>query len=172
MKARQLQLFAKTSPEHGGSLRKGKRKIARPFHSKKPMHLVFRSSRARGEWSFLRPRNKGFIHALLLDLAAKRGGKILRYENVGNHLHLLTQFRRRQDFQRFLKEFTQRVMFRVTGAKKGKPQGKFFDGIAYSRVLEWGKSYRYAKNYLWKNQLEALGFAQELIAGMRKMVPI
>ncbi len=174
MKPSQLQLFAKPSPEHGGSLRAGKRKIARPFTSKKPLHLVFKSTKAKGQWSFLAPRNKGVIH-LLLDAAQKKwNGKIHRFENVGNHLHIIAQFKKRSDFQSFLREFTQKVMFQVTGAKKGNPQGKFFASIAYSRVIEWGKSYRAAKNYLWKNALESLGFSNNLVQKLystAKLVP-
>ena len=139
----------------------------RPFHSKKPLHLVFRSTKAKGPWSFLHGRNKGAIHSLLLDISHKWGGLIYGYENVGNHLHMIARFKQRADFQRFLKEFTQKVMFLITGARKGNPQGKFFASIVYSRVLEWGRSFRVAKNYLWKNALEALGFSGEAIKEFR-----
>lgn len=155
MKAHQLSLLPKPSREHGGATRLGKRKIARPLATKKPLHLVMRSSKARGELSFLHRRNKADLYLLLLATAKRFGIKIYRYENVGNHLHLLIQGKQRAQIQAFLRVFPQRVMFHVTKARKGNPKGKFFDNIAYTRVVEWGKEFKILQSYLIKNALEA-----------------
>ena len=168
MRAQQLNLFPKPSLEHGGSIRKGKRKIQRPFDRKRPMHLVLRSTRATKEWSFLHRRNKGAIHGLVVDLAEKYRVKLYKYENVGNHLHLLAQFPSRRELKAFLRVFAQAVMFQVTGARKGKPQGRFFDAIAYSRLVSWGREFSALKAYLWKNALESLGFSAGEIRRARK----
>jgi REP element-mobilizing transposase RayT len=168
MRAQQLNLLPKPSLEHGGSVRKGKRKIQRPFDRKRPLHLVMRSTRAKEDWSFLHRRNKGAIHALVVDLAEKYRVKLYKYENVGNHLHLLAQFPSRRELKAFLRVFTQHVMFQVTGARKGKPQGRFFDAIAYSKVVSWGREFSALKAYLWKNALESLGFSGEEIRRARK----
>jgi len=58
-------------------------------------------------------------------------------------------------------------MFLVTGAGKGRPRGKFFDSIAYSKVVSWGREFSAAKAYLWKNALESLGFSAQEIAKWR-----
>jgi REP element-mobilizing transposase RayT len=168
MRAQQLNLFPKPPIDHGGSIRKGKRKIQRPFDRKRPMQLVMRSTRATKDWSFLHRRNKGAIHALVMDLAEKYGVKLYKYENVGNHLHLLARFPSRRELKAFLRVFAQGVMFQVTGARKGKPQGRFFDAIAYSRVVSWGREFTSLKAYLWKNALESLGFSADEIRSARK----
>jgi REP element-mobilizing transposase RayT len=168
MRAQQLNLFPKPPIDHGGSIRKGKRKIQRPFDRKRPMHLVMRSTRAKKEWSFLHRRNKGAIHALLVDLAEKYRVKLYKYENVGNHLHLLAQFPSRRELKAFLRVFAQSVMFQVTGARKGKPQGRFFDAIAYSKLVSWGREFAALKAYLWKNALESLGFSANEVNRARK----
>jgi REP element-mobilizing transposase RayT len=158
MKQRQLSLLPAISKEHGHQLRKGKRKIARPIVTKRPMHMVLRASKARGAWSMLKGHNKGKIYALVLDCAEKHGLKIYDYENVGNHIHLLVRARTRKGLQNFLRVITQKIMFQVTGARKGSPQGKFWDALAYSRVVEWGRELQRLRHYLWKNTVEVLGF--------------
>jgi REP element-mobilizing transposase RayT len=160
MKPRQLSLIPKPSKEHGGTTRLGKRKIARPLTTKKPLHVIFRATKARGLLSFMHRKNKADIHILLLDTAKRFGIRIDRYENVGNHIHLVMQGKKRAQIQAFLRVFPQRVMFHVTGACKGNPQGRFFDYIAYSRVVEWGREFKIVTTYLLKNALEALSLSR------------
>ena len=154
--------------EYGGASRLGRRKIQRPFHPKQSLHVVFRSTRARGAWSFLHRRHKASIHVLLLKTVQRYRGKLLAYENVGNHLHLLVMFRRRQQLQCFLRVFPQGLMFLVTGARRGNPKGRFFDYIVYSKKVEWGEHFRATIEYFWKNALESLGFSKNLITRWRK----
>ena len=164
MKPKQLSFFAPVELRHGGEIRKGKRKIARPIDTKRPMHIVLRARKARGVWSFLHKNNKGIIALLLVDVAERFGVKILRYENVGNHIHLLATVKKRKALQNFLRVFPQKVMFAVTGAKKGDPKGKFWDSLVFTRVIHWGKEYhRHIKDYFWKNRMEALGFKRDLL---------
>jgi hypothetical protein len=104
-----------------------------------------------------------------VDLCGRYGVKLYRYENVGNHLHLIVRFPSRRELRAFLRVFAQGVMFLVTGARKGQPKGRFFDAIAYTRVVNWGREFTILKNYLWKNALEALGFGADEIARYRKI---
>ncbi len=48
----------------------------------------------------------------------------------------------------------------VTGAKKGSAFGRFWDALAYSRVVEWGRAYFIAKYYVIQNEMEAEGIWQ------------
>ena len=48
----------------------------------------------------------------------------------------------------------------VTGAKKGRAVGRFWEKLAYSRVISWGREFLRLKAYLAKNTLEALGFSR------------
>ena len=57
--------------ELGGSLRKGKRKVQRPFDAKKAHHLVLRSQIARKELSMAHKNNKTFVESTLHRLSKK-----------------------------------------------------------------------------------------------------
>jgi REP element-mobilizing transposase RayT len=159
MKARQLSLFGPARREHGGDVRKGKRKLARPLVTKRPMHLTLRSSKAKGVWSFL--KHKGLIHLTLLGTAERFQIKVLGFENVGNHLHLIIQGKSRKQITKFLRVLPQQIMFLVTKARKGAPQGRFFDEIIYSRIVEWGKDYKNLILYFGKNAIEALHLSRD-----------
>jgi REP element-mobilizing transposase RayT len=179
MRPAQLQLFtnadSRNRREHGGSIRKGKRKLARPYSTMQPLHLVMRSSRAKGRWSFLHSRNRGIILGLVAETADRYGIRVDRFENVGNHLHFIVQGKKRILIRSFFKVLPQRIMFSITGAKKGNPVGRFFDGIVYSRVVTSGREYNVLKSYLWKNALEALGLDRITIEEWRasaKSVPL
>src|SRR4051812_3601385 len=110
MRARQLSFLpALKMPSelaHGGELRKGKRKQIRPYDPGRPLHLILKSSRARGEWSMLSQRHSAWIERELYALARRFRVKVYRFVNVGNHLHLLVQAKRKRDFKAFLKAFS------------------------------------------------------------------
>src|SRR5476649_1626937 len=75
--------------EHGGGIRKGKRKLSRPFDSKKTLHLTLRSAKAKGSWSFLKNRHEKLIQKLVYHYADRFNIRVFRYANSGNHLHIL-----------------------------------------------------------------------------------
>jgi hypothetical protein len=167
-RAQQLDFFTKMSKtglreharrlEHGSSTRKGKRKIARPIDPKRAMHLVLRSERAKGAWSMLKVANEKAIEKIIWKSAAKNRVRVYRFANSGNHLHLLVRAKTRKGFQNFARTIGALIARAVTGAKKGNPSGKFWDGLLYSRVVEWGRAFFEAKYYVIKNELEGLGF--------------
>jgi REP element-mobilizing transposase RayT len=144
--------------EHGGSLANGRRKTARPIATKRPMHIVMRSSKARGKLSLLSPGHAANVSQLIKQTAAKFHIRVYRFANSGNHLHLLISGSRRKDLQDFLRTAAALIARSMTGATKGKPFGRFWDLLAYSRVVEWGKAFTNVTKYLEQNTLEALGF--------------
>ena len=152
--------------EHGGAIRSGRRKLARPIDSKRPMHLVVRSEKARGTFSLLSYRHEKKIRFLVQSQAKRYGVRVYRYANSGNHLHLVVRARTRAGFQNFVRALTGKVAQLVTSAKKGQAFGKFWDGLAYSRVAEWGRAFRNIVDYVIINELEAAG-----IFGFRKKKP-
>src|SRR4051812_20183141 len=81
------KLKAYTRLEHGGTLRRGKRKLIRPIDPKRPVHVVLKSSRARGHWSLL-TRDQA-IRNLIRRFGQKFEVELKEYANAGNHLHLL-----------------------------------------------------------------------------------
>jgi REP element-mobilizing transposase RayT len=142
---------------HGGEYAKGKRKTARPFDTKKPVHLVLRASSAKGTLSLLSPRNQIPVKQIIHKFARRWGVTIYKYSNNGNHLHLALRAKNRWEFQKFLKTITGLIARYVLRAKKGKAKGKFWDNLAFTRVAEWGKAYKTLEDYVLQNILEAAG---------------
>lgn len=156
--------------EHGGSVRKGMRKCARPLRTDRLMHVVFRSSLATGERSFLRPANAAKIAEILDRTVGESGVRIKRYRNVGNHFHFLVRGEGPGELRKFFRLFPQRVALALGGAKKGRPRGKFFDETVYSRVVEWGTDYANVEDYLVKNAFEQLGFSATEVRALYRQV--
>jgi hypothetical protein len=89
--------------------------------------------------------------------ARKAGVRVYEYATVGNHIHMVVRARCRAGFQTFLRAFAGIAARLVTGARRGRPTGRFWDTLAYSRVLHWGREFRRARDYVLQNELEALG---------------
>jgi REP element-mobilizing transposase RayT len=163
MRDRQLVLFGngtRAKPaviEHGGDVGKGKRKRARPLDTKRPLHVVLRSSRATRDWSMLRSSVAGRIKNDARRLARRYGLTLYRYANVGNHIHMLTRARSRAGLQCFLRVFAGVTAKRVTGPRRGRAVGKFWDRLAYSRIVSWGREYRSVAANVRQNEDEARG---------------
>jgi REP element-mobilizing transposase RayT len=141
--------------EHGGDVRRGQRKLERPVSTRRPLHLTLHSTRARGDWSMLRYQPQ--VLGALRECARRTGVRVYDFANVGSHLHLLVRARQRPAFQAFLRSFSGIVARIVTGAKKGKPlrDGPFWRGLAWSRVVTWGREYQTVRRYIFRNRVEA-----------------
>jgi REP element-mobilizing transposase RayT len=158
----QLSLFDRPAQielartQHGGHVRRGKRKLERPVSTRRPMHVVLTSHRARGRLS-LRKHDRA-IRQVLRRMVCRFDVRVYDFANVGSHLHLVLRARRREEFQGFLRAFAGIVARRVTGAERARPSGPFFDGLAWSRVVSWGRDYWGVRHYVFRNQIEgALG---------------
>jgi REP element-mobilizing transposase RayT len=141
---------------HGGEASVGRRKEARPFCERRPLHLILKSSKARGPQSLLaRPVE---VRGLIDRHAARNGVRIYRYANAGNHLHLLIQAKTRAGFRRFLRTIAGLIARRLTGARKGAALSeRFWDLLAFSRVVAWGRAFHIALNYVAGNELPPSG---------------
>lgn len=117
----------------GGVSLKKRRKVKRPLLPGKVHHVVLKSSKAKGRLSFY--SHKLVIRKLLDQKAKKFFVQIQDFVNMGNHLHLKVKFKDSKRFQQFLKSFTALLAREITGAKKGNPFGKFWDGLVFTRVL-------------------------------------
>lgn len=146
--------------EFGGSLLKnGNPREARPVSVKRPMHLVMRSSLAKGEKSFLRPCRSRRIEVLVRRIGREKGVKIYRYANSGNHLHLVVLPRSRDAFQAFIRAISGLIARITLGVERGKALGqRFWDARPYTRILEWGREFGGVCRYVLQNTLEAIGF--------------
>lgn len=140
---------------HSGSLAKGKRKERRPLETKKALHLVMRASKATGKLNMLRTEHRTHVEKTVRRQATKFGIRIASFANVGNHLHILLRFSHRRSFQQFLKSSTAMIARIVTKARKGNPFGKFWDALAYSRIVRTAKEIAIVRKYVAANVIEA-----------------
>lgn len=161
MRARQIDFFenskdhAPRRTSHGGAQVKGKRKLSRPLDPKRPIHLVLKSSVARGHLSLLGPRHRLSVERILRRWAVRFTVKIHFFENMGNHLHIVVSFPKRANFQKFLKTATAQIARTVTGALKGRPFGqRFWDTLPFTRVITGRRDFLGLKNYFFKNKIE------------------
>lgn len=147
--------------EHGGGPAKGRRKVHRPLSTKKWIHLTLKSQKAIGKMSFKLPKNRFFIEKLVKEKAKKFGIIIGGQANVGNHLHLKVKITSRGMFQKFLKSLTTLIARKLTGARRGKPFGRFWDHLAHTRVLMSYTEELNLDGYLIANRLEAAKSTRE-----------
>ena len=98
------------------------------------------------------PKHKAFIAALVQSQAKRYGVRIYQFKNLGNHIHVALRVFRRKDFTRFVKSVSSIIAQRMTGARKGKAFGKFFDQLVHSRIVEWGKDRRGVFAYIVNNE--------------------
>jgi len=90
-------------------------------------------------------------------MARRFGVRIYEYANAANHLHLVVRARCRLAAQSFLRAFAGVVARIVTGARRGHRVGKFWDWLAYSRIIAWGRDFVGLRAYILKNELETSG---------------
>lgn len=118
---------------HGGMSLKKRRKVKRPLIPGLVTHVVLKSSKAKNHLSFY--KHKKLVSFLLKEKSQKFFIEIIDWVNMGNHLHLKVKFKDPKRMGQFLKAFTAMLARKITGAKKGNKFGKFWDGLAYTRVL-------------------------------------
>lgn len=173
-----------TGISHGGDRACGKRKTARPIDPKQALHVVMRSSQARGEKSMLHPRHCDTIQNFTRKTASRWGVRLYRYANVGNHIHLLIKVPSRAVWQRFSRELAGGIAIIVTGARKGESLARprttdkpvsalrgFWDGLTFTRIVNFGRDFANVKRYLVKNIFEAAGvpIKKLLVQGLKIM---
>src|SRR4051812_41549391 len=90
----------------GGAASKGKRKTKRPVRRSRPLHVVIKSSKAKGLLSFLSPNHKMGIEEIVRSYARKCFIRIDRMVNVGTHLHLKIRFSNHRTLARFFRTIT------------------------------------------------------------------
>ncbi len=142
----------------GGAGLKGNPKEKRPFSRKHLIHVIFKSSRARGANSFLAPRNAKRVNQIIRSVGRKTGVEIRDYVNVGNHLHLLIKTHHRLCMSRFLRAVGGLLPRLILGCEKGRPLVEpFWDGRPYSKIVAGGlRSFRQIQNYFSKNRRQGV----------------
>src|SRR3954466_9627758 len=88
-KQAQLKLLKNAPKAYGGYLRtKRKGRMGpRPLDTRNTMHLMLKSSKAAGKWSFAGQTNREKVKRIVGKFSNKYGVQIISMANVGNHLH-------------------------------------------------------------------------------------
>lgn len=164
----QLSLLKKHSSAYGGELlktRKG-RASGRPLSTKATMHLVLRSSKAKGRMSFRHFRKE--ITQILNKFSAKHSVKIVSFANVGSHLHLQIKLANRFTYRPFIRAVTSAIAMKVAGrnrwtvsSKNDEDKEKFWDLRPFTRVIESLKAFLTLRDYIEINQLEGFGYTRD-----------
>jgi hypothetical protein len=160
--------FSTLAGGYGGSLmtkRKG-RSYGRPISTKHTMHLVLRSSKASGPWSFRKSQNEKMIYQLAQKFGQRFAVRIVSLANVGNHLHFQLQVTKRHLYKPFIRALTAAIAIRITGVSRwtnaGAPRLKFWDYRPYTRIVNSFKYFLNLKDYLQINQWEGLGTHRQM----------
>lgn len=144
---------------HGGLAAAKRRKLSRPLDPRRPAHFVLKSSKAKGRHSLYSKQVQ--IERIVKKYAGTYRIKIHNFANVGTHLHLVVSFKARRAVQRFVQIIASLISRVVTGARKGQPFGRFWDALAFSRVVTGRRDFLYVQNYVDANQLESAdGYAE------------
>jgi putative transposase len=171
MKKKQLLLDKsfKFRSEFGGDLLKASNpKVARPMSTREAMHIVLRSSIAKGKFTMLDETRAKRIDRLIKKHARNFGVKIYQYANVGNHIHLLVLASHRDFFKYFLRTISGLIARVVLGVEKGSArQIRFWDQRPWSRVVKWKNDFNGAKKYIIQNFNEAMGFVAYKVRNSR-----
>ena len=148
--------FKNSTTCFGGEYSRGKRKAPRPISIKKPMHVVMRAEKARGVLSLRNPRNFSMVNHWIKTFAKRFDVKIYRYSINSNHVHIALRAKTRESFQNYLRATAGVIGLKILNAASIRV-GKFWDLLAFSRIVEWGRGYEILLKYVLQNQLEAEG---------------
>lgn len=145
---------------YGGTLlktRKGRAR-ARPISTGQTMHLVLRSTRATGPWSFRQPKNYSGVEKILEKFSTKHGVRLHSYAINLNHLHLHVKVASRQGYKRFIRAISAAIAMLVMRKSRWRQVAlKFWDYRPFSRVVVGERGRQTMRDYIRLNQLESIG---------------
>src|SRR5437868_4192145 len=136
MKQTEFGFFGKIERAFGGSLLKGKRKTARPLSTKKPIHLVLKSTGS----SYFHSGNAQ-VESIILAHAKKYGIRVYRITPNWSHIHLTILLPRIEAYFDFIRTVTAAVV-RYFSAKYKRDLTGLFDLRPFTRILSWGREMR------------------------------
>lgn len=161
---KQMQLLKSQSKSYGGQLRNTRkgRSGGRTLTTQSSIHLVLRSSKAIGEKSFLKPRNKEKIREIIKKHAEQNHIFIIKMANVGNHLHLQVRLFKRHSYFRFIRSITGAIALFILKADKNTKvvkthSDRFWDYRPFTRIITGFKDFIGLRDYIAINELEGRG---------------
>lgn len=151
--------FAKKPDRFGGGTRTTRKsRKFRPISTRQSMHLMLKSTRATGQWSFLTPKNKRIVKSLLKAYSFKHHIQILSAANAGNHLHIHLKVQSALAYKRFVRAFSGAIAMKISGASKIKKlKNKFWTQSPYTRFVHGVRDFLRLRDYIRVNILEGFG---------------
>lgn len=128
------------------------------------MHLVLRSTRAKGGLSFKTAKNSKAISGIVGKFGKKYGVQIVSLANVGNHLHFQIKLGNRFAYKPFIRAITAAIAMAVSGVSRwNKGNGdKFWDRRPFTRIVDGGlRAILTLRDYIRLNQLEGFGYKRD-----------
>ncbi len=161
---KQLAFLRNEPSAYGGTLLKTRngRARPRPLDTRHTMHLVLRSTKAKGEWSFRKPVHEKKIQKILDYFSQRYGVKILSLANVGNHLHFQIRLTNRFTYKAFIRAITSAIAMAITGASRWKPlKIRFWDYRPFTRIVKSYRAFLNLRDYIRINKLEGYGYQRD-----------
>lgn len=160
-----------TESDYGGDLQtcRAGREHGRPLSTRKSMHLVLRSTKATGERSFLRRRNKIIVDAIIAKFARNFSVRILSVANVGNHIHLHIRLMNRFTYFSFIRAVTGGIALAIgkmgesasnQSTKTSTVSRRFWDRRPFTRIVNCFADFKNVVKYIRINELEGLGHSR------------
>lgn len=141
---RQLDLIKKPKNYCGGNLSSASKRELRVLSSKMPIHLVLKAHK-----KFNLFKHKAWIEKTLRKQAKNTHTTIYGLSVQKDHIHLNIKITSREFYRSFI-----RALSGLIARKLGKGIWKF---RPFTRVVEWGRSFKTLLKYIEQNELEALG---------------
>lgn len=113
------------------------------------MHLVLKTSKAKGRYAFSPSDRK--ITTLIQRMGNKFGVKIYSTAQNWSHIHIVIRLPNRLAYQKFIRALTGAMVIKLR-ATKG-----FFDLTPYTKITSWGRQFQNLKSSAQKNELQAWG---------------
>jgi len=123
-----------------------------------PIHLVLRSSRARGGWNFLLASNIKRIQSIIKSQSKNFKITVLTQKNAGTYLQFLIQGKNKKQIQDFIRTISALIARYVQRVHKGSTAKKeFWDQRPFTRIVEGYTGLGVALGIIVQSELEALG---------------
>jgi REP element-mobilizing transposase RayT len=162
--AKQQDMFPKSEKAYGGSLRNTRkgRQGARALTTSGTIHLVLRSTKAKGSWSFTLAKNKNLIRATLKKYAQRNFIKIISVANVGNHLHIHLKLTHQHYYKSFIRSIAGVIALKImkagpNAAKVKCHKDRFWDYRPFTRIITSFRHFVNTQDYIAINQFEGIG---------------
>lgn len=122
-RGRQLSWLPTIKDSLGGMRRETHAKVARPLDSGKPLHVCMRSEQAKGAKT-MQGRNRLKVDGIVASTSKKMSVRLVKYVNVGNHLHLVVKLPgrgmiARRQYAKWIRALTGLIAYEIGGASKG-----------------------------------------------------